>query len=467
MTTMSAVLLTAAVVVHATDGHLASGAAGQVFDHVSTDSRAIRRGTLFIALRGERFDGHDFVAQAIAQGATGLVVDTMPTVPTGAAAVIVVRDTLTALQDLARDVRRESGTRVIAVTGSAGKTTTKEITADLLATRYRVFRNRGNLNNHIGLPLSLLELRDRPDVAVVELGMNHDGEIRTLISIAEPDVRVWTNVGDAHIGHFGSREAVARAKAEVLEEATADTLVVANADDALVMEHVRRSSAFVMTFGEHPRATVRAMTVTDRGVDGTTARIDSPSGEFLLHVPLPGRAQLSNVLAATTVALALNVQPDAIVTTVSHLQAVARRGRVLALSSGARLVDDSYNASPAAVQAMLAAMAATPNVARRVAVLGEMRELGAASRMLHEACGRAAALAGVNELVAIGGPDARGFVDGAVAAGMNAAHIHFFEASAEAAPAVAALVRAGDLVLVKGSRGTRTDLVSDQLMGVA
>ena len=455
------------MVAHATDGRLAAGTRGQVFEHVSTDSRAIRPETLFIALRGDRFDGHDFLTQAVAGGATGVIVDTTPAVPTGDAAVIVVRDTLVALQDLARAVRRVAGTRVVAVTGSAGKTTTKEITADLLATRYRVFRNRGNLNNHIGLPLSLLELRDRPDIAVVELGMNHDGEIRTLIDIAEPDVRVWTNVGDAHIGHFGSREAIARAKAEVLEGATADTLVVANADDPLVMEHVRRSPAFVMTFGEREGATVHATAIADRGIDGTTARIDSPSGEFTLNVPLPGRAQLSNVLAATTVALALNVMPDAVVSTVARLQPVARRGRVSMLSSGVRLVDDSYNASPAAVQAMLAAMAATPGALRRVAVLGEMRELGDGALALHVACGRAAAAAGVDELVAIGGSAARGFVEGARAGGMSPDHVHLFETSAIAAPVVATLVRAGDLVLVKGSRGTRTDLVSDQLMGVA
>ena len=467
MTMMSTVVLSAAMIAQATEGRIASGTLGRVFEHVSTDSRAIAPETLFIALRGERFDGHDFLAQAVADGASGLIVDALPTVPTGDAAVIVVRDTLVALQDLARAVRRAAGTRVVAVTGSAGKTTTKEITADLLATRYRVFRNRGNLNNQIGLPLSLLELRHRPDIAVVEFGMNHDGEIRTLVGIAEPDVRVWTNVGDAHIGHFGSREAIARAKAEVLEDATADTLVVANADDHLVMEHVRRSPAFVMTFGETEGATVRAVAIADRGIDGTTARVDTPSGEFTLTVPLPGRAQLSNVLAATTVALALNVSPDAVMSTVAGLQPVARRGRVSALPSGARLVDDSYNASPAAVQAMLAAMAATPGVRRRVAVLGEMRELGDGSLALHVACGRAAAAAGMDELIAIGGSEARGFVDGALAGGMSSNHIHFFDVSAIAAPAVASLVRAGDLVLVKGSRGTRTDLVADQLMGVA
>ena len=241
--TVSAVVLTAALVARATEGRLVSGAADRVFDGVSSDSRSLDPGSLFIALRGDRFDGHAFIRQAVTRGATGLLVSTEPDVAIGDAAVIVVDDTLQALQALARTVRRASGSRVIAITGSAGKTTTKEVTAEILSSRYRVFRNRGNLNNHIGLPLSLLELRHGPEVAVVELGMNHDGEIRTLVDIAEPDVRVWTNVGDAHLGHFGSREAVARAKAEVLEGSTDDTLVVANADDPLVMAHVSASAA--------------------------------------------------------------------------------------------------------------------------------------------------------------------------------------------------------------------------------
>ncbi len=219
MITVSAIVLTASLVAEATGGRVAAGSPNQVFTAVSTDTRTIAPGALFIALRGDRFDGHAFVERAAASGAGGVVLSEMPAANLGATAVILVSDTLRALQDLARSVRRQAGARVIAITGSAGKTTTKEVTAELLSTRYRVFRNRGNLNNHVGLPMSLLELVDRPDLAVVELGMNHEGEIRTLVGIAEPDVRVWTNVGDAHLGHFGSREAVASAKAEILDGA--------------------------------------------------------------------------------------------------------------------------------------------------------------------------------------------------------------------------------------------------------
>jgi UDP-N-acetylmuramoyl-tripeptide--D-alanyl-D-alanine ligase len=379
-------------------------------------------------------------------------------------AVIVVADTLRGLQDLARDVRRRSTARVVAITGSAGKTTTKEITAELLGAQYRVFRNRGNLNNHIGLPLSLLELRHDVEVAVVELGMNHAGEIRTLVGIAEPDIRIWTNVGDAHIGFFGTREAVAAAKAEILDGADARTVVVANADDPLVMAHVSGCAGRCLTFGESASADVRAINVVDHGLEGSRADVRTPAGSLRVTTHLPGRAQLLNVLAGVAVATELGVTPSAIESRVDAFRPVARRGSMRTAPGGARVVDDSYNASPAAMRAMLAALAVTPTTGRRIAVLGEMLELGASAHALHAECGRAAASAGVDELVVVGGAAADGFVAGARAGGLPAERIHRFADSASAAPFVPPLVGPDDLVLVKGSRGTRTDLIVDRLM---
>jgi UDP-N-acetylmuramoyl-tripeptide--D-alanyl-D-alanine ligase len=459
---VAAVVLTAGMVASATEGRVTAGSPARVFGGVSIDSRTLAPGALFIALRGDRFDGHAFVSAAIERGAAGVLVS-VPTAVESDTTVIVVNDTLQALQALGRYVRRQSGARVIAITGSAGKTTTKEIAADLLSARQVVFRNRGNLNNHIGLPLSLTELRHGQQVAVVELGMNHPGEIRALVGIAEPDVRVWTNVGDAHIGFFGSREAIAEAKAEILEQATPKTLVIANADDALVMAHVNRFAGRRVTFGESATADVRATSIVDRGFDGTIADVTTGAGSLHLAVPLPGRAQVSNVLAAIAVALEFQVPPSEIEARVRALQPVARRGAVTRLKSGARLVDDSYNASPAAVRMMLDALAATATSGRRVAVLGEMLELGASAVALHEASGRDAARVRVDELVVVGGPAADGLVRGAVDAGLSASHIHRFADSASAADAVRRLIGPGDLVLVKGSRGTRTDIIADRL----
>jgi UDP-N-acetylmuramoyl-tripeptide--D-alanyl-D-alanine ligase len=471
---VATVALTQDLVVSATAARLAAAGAGRAFDGVSTDSRTIAPGALFVALRGERFDGHDFIGAALERGAGGLVIANDAAGHFGdagklppASSVFLVPDTLVALQSLAREVRRQSAARVVAITGSAGKTTTKEVTAELLSAKYHVFRNKGNLNNHIGLPLSLIELRHGPDIAVVELGMNHFGEIRTLVDIAEPDVRVWTNVGDAHVGHFGSREAIAQAKAEILDQARANTLLVANADDSLVMAHASRFAGRIITFGEGAGAGIRASNVIDRGVEGTSADVETPAGLIRLIVPLVGRVQLSNVLAAIAVAVEFGVSPGDIEWQAAALHPVARRGAVTMLANRVRLVDDSYNASPAAMQAMLAALAATPTHGRRVAVLGEMLELGDDARSLHRDCGRAAARAHVDELIVVGGPAAEGLVEGASAEGLTASQIHRYADSASAADNVARLVIAGDLVLVKGSRGTRTDIIADRLARAA
>jgi UDP-N-acetylmuramoyl-tripeptide--D-alanyl-D-alanine ligase len=474
---VSAFVLTAGLVAEATGGRLVSGDPGRVFDTVCIDSRLLASappsvhgsGTLFVALRGDARDGHAFVPDALARGVAGVLVATAPDLPANArdTAVIVVDDPLKALQRLGHEVRRRSGARVVAITGSAGKTTTKEVTAACLSTRYRVFRTAGNFNNHIGLPLSLLELRHGPEVAVVELGMNHAGEIRQLVALADPEVRVWINVGNAHIGYFGSIESIADAKGEILDGATAGTVVVANADDPLVMRHVRKSPAVVRTFGIDARADVQATRVDDRGFDGISADVTTPWGPLSLTLALAGRPNLLNVLAAATVALELGVPATDISRAAAGMRAVDRRGAASVLPSGVRLIDDSYNASPAAVREMLSALAATRTEGRRIAVLGEMRELGDAARALHAETGRAAAAAGVDLLVAIGGPAADGLVDGARAGGLAAAQVLRFADSDSAADPVAALVRPGDLVLVKGSHGTHTDIVANRLREVA
>src|SRR3954451_5784645 len=241
---------------------MVSGAPDRRIERVSIDSRSISEGDLFIAIRGDRFDGHEFVTAALGAGAAGAVVTMAPAAPEAghgrsAPFLLKVEDTTRALQDIAREVRRRSGAKVVAITGSAGKTTTKELTAEFLSARYSVFRNRGNLNEHIGLPLSLLELRVRPDVAVVELGMNHAGEIRTLIGVAEPDVRVWTNVGDAHLGFFASADAIADAKGEIPEQGRPGDLLIANVADDRISSRLRLFAGRTVTLGISAPADVR------------------------------------------------------------------------------------------------------------------------------------------------------------------------------------------------------------------
>ena len=438
---------------------------GRSIDGFSIDTRTVAAGDMFIAIHGDRFDGNAFVVDAVRKGAMGALVSDPGLLQLAAlesTPLILVSDTVAALQRLANAVRRESGAAIVAVTGSAGKSTTKEITADFLAVRYRVFRNRGNLNNHIGLPLSLLELRAKPDVGVFELGMNHSGEISALVKIAEPDVRVWTNVAPAHLEFFGTLEAIAAAKAEILEGADADTLLVANADDDLVMHHAGHFAGRVRTFGIERPADVRALAVRDLGVDGSSALVRTPIGEVEIRTPLPGIANLSNVLAATAVAIRFEVPLEDIVRRSAALAPMARRGQITR-SGTVTIVDDSYNSNPEALRRALAMLRGENRYARRVAVLGEMLELGGGGEALHRASGAEAARAGLGTLVAVGGANARALADGAVLEGMPAAIVHYVESSSDAADLAARLVRPGDLVLVKGSRGIRTEVVVDRL----
>lgn len=458
--------LTAGDIVAATGGRLIRGDAAQPIGPVSIDSRAVAAGDLFIAIRGERFDGHAFVAEALEKGAAGAVVHEPlrgPAPTTGTPILVQVDDTTRALQAMARDVRRRSGAKVAAITGSAGKTTTKEVAAEFLSSRYAVFRNKGNLNNHIGLPLSLLELRSRPEVAVVEFGMNHPGEIRTLVGIAEPDVRVWTNVGDAHLGFFASSDDIADAKGEILENARPTDRLVANADDVRIRARVGAFAGQVVTFGTDDRADVRATGVQLRGLDGTSADVRTPAGDVHIETPLLGLGNLFNVLAAAAVALQFDVPLEVIAQRAATLRPACHRGELLRLPGGITLVDDSYNSSPAALKRTLETVHAATGSARKVAVLGEMLELGAHAHALHEECGGAAAAAGLNLLIAVGGDPARALADAAVRSGMPSEAVVHVATKEEAAQVALQRVRPGDLVLVKGSRGIGTDLVVARL----
>lgn len=460
---MTAVRLTLGWVAQATGGRLRSGDPDLDVADVVTDSRALRTGDLFVALQGPRFDGHAFAGDALARGAAGVMVDHADAAGADARGVIEVADTLTALQALAHAVREAVATKVIAITGSAGKTTTKDTIAEFLGTRFRVVKNQGNLNNHIGLPLSLIQLRAEPDAAVMELGMNHAGEISTLVAIADPEVRVWTNVGDAHLGFFASADEIADAKAEILEAAGTTDVLVCNADDARVMARARRFPGRTLTFGTAPGATVRAFGVEELGLAGVRASVLTPAGEARLETPLLGRGNLSNVLAATAVAVDFGIPLSDVVSGAARLKPADRRGSVRRLRDGVTVIDDSYNSSPSALRRALEVIAHEAHAHRKVAVLGEMLELGAHAAALHEECGRAAAAAGVDELFAIGGAPAQALARAAVDAGLPAASVHYVETSADAAPMVAAAIRPADLVLVKGSRGTRTDIVADRI----
>ncbi len=460
-------MLRADVVAAAAEGRLATGCSDVKVTGVSIDSRQIMPGDLFIAIRGYRFDGHRFADEAVRNGAVGLVVSDLTAVPmqavkTGNLFVVVVNETVRALQLLGQYVRRESGARVVAITGSVGKTTTKELIAAVLSLRSDVFWNQGNLNNHIGLPLSLLELRRCPDIAVVELGMNHAGEIRTLVELAEPDVRVWTNVAEVHSEFFASLEAIADAKAEILELSNADTELVANAGDSRVMERITGFPGRVTTFGIDTKADVSANNLEYLGLDGMAATVHTSAGSRSMRTPLLGEGNVANVLAAVAVALRCQVPLENVLSRVAMFVAHSRRGKVLRLGR-ITVVDDSYNSSPIALERALVAVSRSSAASRRVAIVGEMLELGSRSEALHRRCGQAVADAGFEVLIAVGGAPVHALAASAIAAGVPLASVSTFATSEEAADEVDAVVRDGDVVLVKGSRGIRTDRIVDRL----
>jgi UDP-N-acetylmuramoyl-tripeptide--D-alanyl-D-alanine ligase len=461
-------VLTVGQIAEAMGGRLLQGRADEPVAGFSTDTRTLQARDLFFALRGERFDAHRFVGSAIRAGAQAVVIDDQSAaagVDAAGPAVLLVGDTTASLQALGGYVRRRSGAKVVGITGSAGKTTTKEVTAEFLSARFHVVRSRGNLNNQIGLPLSLLQLRERPDIAVLEIGMNHPGEISRLVALAEPEVRVWTTVAEVHSEFFPSIEAIADAKAEVLEGAGPDTVLVANADDARIAARIGRFPGPVLRFGVDRPADIRATAVRDLGLDGMAADLSTPAGPVSLRTPLLGRGNLTNILAATAVAIQFGISPEEVADRASRLAPAHRRGEILRLARNVVVIDDSYNSNPTAVERILDVLAREAGRGRKLAFLGEMLELGERAVALHEATGRRAAAAKLDALVTVGGAPAVALAETAVRAGLPRASVTHLETSEAAADLAAALVQPGDLVLVKGSRGVRMEAVVDRLKG--
>jgi UDP-N-acetylmuramoyl-tripeptide--D-alanyl-D-alanine ligase len=420
----------------------------------SIDSRTLAAGDLFFALRGPDHDGHEFVQAAIEKGAAGAVVESGEP---ESQALLVVEDTLAALQKLAAWARCKWAGDVVAVTGSAGKTTTKDVIAHLLEAEMTVGKTIGNFNNHVGVPISILRLPDEPRVAVLEMGMNHAGEIRALARMARPNIGVVTNVGYAHVEAFGSIEGVAAAKRELIEELPAEGVAVLNADDPFVREFRTEHAGRVVTFGTSADADVRAADV-EIGPDAVRFNY---RGVFF-ESPLAGRHGLSNVLAGLAVAEVFGIAPERLREAVRTLTPGKMRGERLE-HNGIVIWNDCYNSNPEAVRAMLDVLNATP-AKRRMAILGEMRELGQSTETLHRDLGTYVAAQGIDVLIGVRGA-ARFMVEEAVRAGMSESAAYFFADPVVAGDFLRTLVRAGDAVLFKGSRGVKMEQALERLIG--
>ena len=449
-------------IVAATAAQVRQRGAAASFSAISTDTRALPAGALFVALRGERHDAHAFAADAAAAGARGVLVEREVTVARDVT-VLTVLDTLRALQELAASLRRRCAARVVAITGSNGKTTTKEMLAAILAAASApddVLKTHGNLNNLIGVPLTLLRLSGEERWAVIEMGMNAPGEIARLTEIADPDVGVITNVAAAHLEGVGTLDGVAHAKGELYERMRRDAVAVANADDARVAALAARFSGRVVRFGAgtevdamHVECDATGAAAFDLCIGGKTARV---------RLPMSGRHNVANALAAAAAAHALGVDLDAIRRGLEAVAPLGNRMRRITLPNGATIVNDSYNANPASVAAGLRSLRDAA-AQRRIAVLGDMLELGAASAALHREVGRLAGELGIDALYLCG--DFAGETAAGARQTMPGDAVHVAASHQAIAAQLADAIRAGDWVLVKGSRGQRMEEVV-RLLGV-
>ena len=435
---------------------------------VSIDSRTIRSGELFVAIHGPSHDGHDHLAGAFERGALAAVVAAAKVgqLPDAIRAkCIVVDDTFVALKQFARAVRETWGGKIAGVTGSVGKTTTKEILAALLGARFRVLKSEGNFNNEYGLPLTLFKLDESHQAAVLEMGMSRRGELRRLAEVARPDVGVVTRVSPAHLEFFSSVDEIALAKRELIEGLNGkNSTAVLNADDARVAAFGAFAPGRVLTYGIEQPAFFTAENIEDRGALGTTFDYVSPEGHGRLELALPGRHVIANALASLAAASVWGIGIEEAQAVLPKLRPPAMRGELLRFSDGAALINDSYNSSPAALQAMMALLAATPGFRRRILAVGEMRELGATSAALHRAAGDFAAKTGTIDFIVGVAGDAAQLIEGAASAGIPRDRLKFFASSGDAAQFLQQELQSGDLLLVKGSRGVKMERIVEVLL---
>ncbi|MGI9114350.1 MAG: UDP-N-acetylmuramoyl-tripeptide--D-alanyl-D-alanine ligase, partial [Chthoniobacterales bacterium] len=426
-------------------------------ERVSTDSRAIKPGDLFVALRGDNFDGHDFLEKAISAGAVAAMVEDWcdenipPDFP-----LLSVRDTLVAYQHLAANYRKSLPLRVLAITGSNGKTSTKDFAAAILSRAFRVTKTEGNFNNHVGLPRTILEANRAHEIAVWELGMNHPGEIAALARIAASDAAIITNIGIAHIEFMGSREAIAREKGALAEAVSEGGFVVLNADDGFSKSIAARTRARIIFAGVKD-GTVHAVEI-EQSARGSAFTIVEGAHRCRAQLPVPGLHMVQNALLAIAAGRALGVSLEDCAAGLASAPLTKARLQVREIN-GVQFIDDSYNANPDSMKAALRTLLELETDGKRIAVLGKMLELGAESARGHREVGETAATLHVDHLIAIDNDE---IAQGARNAGLENAHLA--KDAAEAAAMLSEIISPGDLVLVKGSRAARTEQVIEQLV---
>ncbi len=427
---------------------------------VSIDSRTLSPGDLFFALVGPRHDGHRYVAQAFDSGAAAVVVSNAGVVPEGRAAVVVA-DTLRGLQEAAAARRRRIGARVIGITGSAGKTTTKEMAKQVLSGSFNVMASRGNLNNLFGLPLTLFDLEEGDQVAVLEMGISTHGEMRQLAAIADPDVGILTNLHGAHLEFFGDLDDYANAKKVLFDSMRPNTTGIFNGDDERSRRIASGFHGYAATFGMDTSVDFTASGYRGLGLDGCSFTFTHSGRSHPVKLRFAGAHHAMNAMAALACGFLMGCETGGMIRELEALEPLAMRGRVLRLKEGVRLLDDSYNANPGGMRAALAVLSQTdPGAGRRIAVIGDMLELGAAAEDLHREIGRLLPLSGIDSVLAVG-QLSRILAREASTAGFTA--VTALDTAEEAADRLAEMIRPGDVILVKASRSIGLDRVVEAL----
>jgi len=461
------VILLMREIIEATGGKLLQGEQSMTFRGISTDSRTVNEGDLFIALKGHRFDGHQYALGALKKKAGGVMVEESQVHAFrwngfASKAVVSVKDTLHALGDLAWQRRRRFGTPVVALTGSNGKTTTKELIAACLEMTFPILKTEGNLNNLIGLPLTLLRLTEKEKVVVLEMGMNVPGEIRRLTEIAEPDVGLITNIQEVHLEGLGNLERVKEEKGELFRNMGSDGTIVVNQDDPRVVDLARPFSGHQMTFGIQHSADVMAKEIRFRGSHGTSFLMFIKGQPIRISLPLVGKHFVPNSLAAAAVATHFGIETQKIKEAFESFQPFPMRMEVWPLRGGKYLSNDAYNANPRSMESALETLTEIKGKGRSIAVLGDMLELGDYSEEAHRRLGQRVRDLSIDFLITLG-QRASIVVDSAVRAGLAVERARVVQSDSEAVGLVLKWAQEGDWILIKGSRGMAMERIAEAL----
>ncbi len=451
----------------ATGGHLVRRGSGKDFSEMSIDSRTLEAGALFLCLTGERFNGHDFLSDAVRKGAAGLIVsslDQLPDMKDGEGPFVVrVDDTLLGLQDLAHYFRNHFSLKVVGITGTNGKSTTKEMIASISETRFNTLKSYGNLNNHIGLPLNLLRLTEEHQVAILEMGMSAKGEIARLAEIAEPDIGLITNISEAHMVHLPTVRDVQKAKGELFSALNDTSCAVVNADDPLVLELAQNLRSKKITFGIENDADVRGMNIRPGSGFGYSFSLKTSGETHSVDLPFPGRYNVLNAVAAAATGIALGIEPELIVKGLETSKLLGQRVQVRTVK-GMTLLDDTYNANPRSMLEAVKTLSSLNTSGKRFLVIGDMFELGKNETTAHQLLGEQVAEGSIDFLVGVG--DLIGLtVESAINAGQPKNQAVFFKTHEEAAEFLMSRSNSGDVILFKGSRGAEMERVLNAFCG--